>query len=80
MPLPLARKLGTVVQERTVAELQGMCCIELQDVEPQRKGMAVTRSAGTPMTSRTVLEQAVTAHATRAPEAILRGVLGAILS
>lgn len=72
MPLPLARKLGTVVLERTVAELQGLRCIELQDVEPQRKGMAVTRSAGTPMTNRFMLEQAVTAHATRAAEKLRR--------
>lgn len=68
MPLPLARQVGTVVLERTVAELRGIPCIELQDVEPQRKGMAVTRSAGSPMTSLAVLQQAITAHATRAAE------------
>lgn len=51
MPLPLARQIGTVVLERTVAELRGVPCIEIQDVEPTRKGMAVTRSAGSPMTS-----------------------------
>lgn len=68
MPLPLARQIGTVVLERTVAELRGIPCIELQDVEPTRKGMAVTRSAGTPMTSLVALQQAITAHATRAAE------------
>lgn len=68
MPLPLARKIGTVVLERTVSELNGLRCIELVDVEPTRKGMAVTRSAGTPMTSLAVLQQAITAHATRAAE------------
>lgn len=68
MPLPLARKIGSVVLERTVAELRGIACIELQDVEPTRKGMAVTRSAGSPMTSLAVLQQAITAHATRAAE------------
>lgn len=68
MPLPLARKIGTVVLERTVAELQGIPCIDIMDVEPQRKGMAVTRSAGTPMTSLAALQQAITAHATRAAE------------
>jgi DNA polymerase V len=68
MPLPFARQLGTVVLERTVAELRGIPCIELQDVEPTRKGMAVTRSAGTPMKSLAVLQQAITAHATRAAE------------
>lgn len=68
MPLPLARKIGTVVLERTVSELNGLRCIDIQDVEPTRKGMAVTRSAGTPMTSLAVLQQAITAHATRAAE------------
>lgn len=68
MPLPLARQIGTVVLERTVAELRGIPCIEIQDVEPTRKGMAVTRSAGTPMVSLAILQQAITAHATRAAE------------
>ncbi|NKK58823.1 DUF4113 domain-containing protein [Rhizobium leguminosarum bv. viciae] len=72
MPLPLARQIGTVVLERTVAELRGVPCIEIQDVEPTRKGMAVTRSAGTPMTSLAVLQQALTAHATRAAEKLRR--------
>ncbi|UXT53229.1 Y-family DNA polymerase (plasmid) [Agrobacterium tumefaciens] len=72
MPLPLARQIGTVVLERTVAELRGIPCIEIQDVEPTRKGMAVTRSAGTPMTSLAVLQQAITAHATRAAEKLRR--------
>lgn len=68
MPRELARKLGTVVLERTVAELQGIRCMELEDVPPQRKGIAVTRSSGSPMTSLDVLRQALTAHAARAAE------------
>ena len=68
MPLRQARALGTVVLERTVLELQGEPCIAFDDVEPQRKGMAVTRSAGTPMQDFDTLFQAITAHATRAAE------------
>lgn len=68
MPLRRARSLGTVVLERTVLELQGEPCIAFDDVEPQRKGMAVTRSAGTPMQDFDTLFQAITAHATRAAE------------
>lgn len=68
MPLRLARTLGTVVLERTVLELQGEPCLSFDEVEPQRKGMAVTRSAGTPMTDFDTLFQAITAHATRAAE------------
>ena len=68
MPLRQARALGTVVLERTVLELQGEPCIAFDDVEPPRKGMAVTRSAGVPMTDFDTLFQAITAHATRAAE------------
>lgn len=68
MPLRQARSLGTVVLERTVLELQGEPCLSFDEVEPQRKGMAVTRSAGTPMTDFDTLFQAITAHATRAAE------------
>ena len=50
LPLPLERKIGTVVLERLAAELRGIACLDFEDVAPQRKGMAVTRSAGTPMT------------------------------
>ena len=65
LPMALSRKIGTVVLERLVAELRGIACIDFEDVPPQRKGMAVTRSSGTPMTTFDVLAQAVTAHATR---------------
>ncbi|MCJ8139329.1 Y-family DNA polymerase [Falsirhodobacter halotolerans] len=68
MPLALGRKTGTVVLERTVAELRGVPCIDFEDVAPQRKGMAVTRSSGTPMMTFDVLAQAIAAHATRAAE------------
>ncbi len=46
MPLRQARALGAVVLERTVLELQGESCLSFDEVEPQRKGMAVTRSSG----------------------------------
>lgn len=68
MPIRQARALGTVVLERTVLELQGEPCLSFDEVEPQRKGMAVTRSSGTPMTDFDMLFQAITAHATRAAE------------
>lgn len=68
MPRELARKLGTVILERTVAELQGLRCMEIEDVEPQRKGIAVTRSSGRPMTDLDTLQAALTAHATRAAQ------------
>jgi len=72
MPIRQARKLGTVVLERTVLELQGEPCLSLDDIEPQRKGMAVTRSAGAPMIGFDALFQAITAHATSAAEKLRR--------
>ena len=63
-----ARALGTVTLERTVLELGGLSCLALEDVTPQRKGMAVTRSFGRPVTSLDELREAVAAYATRAGE------------
>ena len=81
MPLRLARQVGTVVLERTVLELQGEPCIALEEVEPQRKGMAVTRSAGTPMTDLDTLFQAIAAHATRAAEKLRQhGLVAGVLT
>ncbi len=68
MPIRQARAVGTVVLERIVLELQGEACLAFEDVEPQRKGMAVTRSAGTPMEDFDTLFQAITAHASRGAE------------
>ena len=68
MPTRQARAVGTVVLERTVLELQGEPCLAFEDVEPQRKGMAVTRSSGQPMMDFETLFQAVTAHVSRAAE------------
>lgn len=68
MPTKQARSIGSVVLERTVLELQGEPCIAIEDVEPQRKGMAVTRSSSVPMIEFDVVFQAVTAHVTRAAE------------
>jgi DNA polymerase V len=68
MPTKQARAVGSVVLERTVLKLQGEACLAFDDIEPQRKGMAVTRSAGAPMKDFDTVFQAVTAHATRAAE------------
>jgi len=68
MPTKQARAVGSVVLERTVLELQGEPCIAFDDVEPQRKGMAVTRSSGQPMMDFDTVFQAVSAHVTRAAE------------
>ena len=68
----LARNIGTVVLERLHAELNGDACIAFEEIEPQRKGMAVTRSSGKPMIGFDMVFEALTAHATRAAEKLRR--------
>ena len=68
----LARNLLSVVGERTVLELQGISCLPLEDVPPQRKGCAVTRSFGAPVTDLAGMLEAVAAYAMRAGEKLRR--------
>ena len=63
-----ARRLGTVVLERIVMELRGLPCLPLELVPAGRKGLAVTRSFGRPVTVAGELLEAVAAYATRAGE------------
>ena len=68
MPMKQARGVGTVVLERLVAELRGIPSAAVETLEPQRKGMAVTRSFGTPVTDFETMMGAVTQYAMRAGE------------
>ena len=68
MPMRQARGIGTVVLERLVAELNGVPADVVEVIEPQRKGMAVTRSFGTPVTTLDGLMGAVAQYAMRAGE------------
>jgi DNA polymerase V len=68
MPMKPARAMGTVVLERLVAELRGVPSGVIETIEPQRKGMAVTRSFGTPVSDIETLMGAVTQYAMRAGE------------
>jgi nucleotidyltransferase/DNA polymerase involved in DNA repair len=72
MPMKQARAVGTVLLERLVAELRGVAANAVEAIEPQRKGMAVTRSFGTPVTRFDQLMGALTEYAMRAGEK-LRG-------
>ena len=60
--------MGTVTLERTGLELNGLPCVVLEEAAPRRKGMAVTRSLGRPVTSLDELREAVAAYATRPGE------------
>jgi nucleotidyltransferase/DNA polymerase involved in DNA repair len=68
MPMKQARAIGTVVLERLVTELRGVASAAVEVVEPQRKGMAVTRSFGTPVTTLDGLMGALSQFALRAGE------------
>ena len=68
MPMKQARAVGTVVLERLVAELRNVPAGVVETVEPQRKGMAVTRSFGSPVRDLETLMGAVAQHAMRAGE------------
>jgi len=64
----VVRKRWSVVLERTVREIQGQPCIDLQEVAPAKKEIAVTRSFGRPLTALPDLIEAVTTFASRAGE------------
>ena len=67
-----ARALMTVTGGRTVYELRGISCMPLELMEPTRKGIAVTRSFGAPVTSWTAMREALASYATRAAEKMRR--------
>lgn len=73
-----ARQLMTVVGERMVHELNGIACLALESVPPQRKGIAVTRSFGTPVVAFDQMREAVAAYATRAAEKLRRHGVAAV--
>lgn len=63
-----ARLRWSVVLERTVRELQGVRCIDLEDAATPRQQIACTRSFGAPVRDLKPLVEAVTSFATRAAE------------
>ncbi len=67
-----ARALMTVTGGRTVYELRGISCLPLELMEPTRKGIAVTRSFGAPVTSWQQMREAIASYATRAAEKMRR--------
>ncbi|MBB5061023.1 DNA polymerase V [Granulicella aggregans] len=67
-----ARALMTVTGGRTVYELRGISCLPLELMEPTRKGIAVTRSFGAPVTTWREMREAIASYATRAAEKMRR--------
>ena len=71
-----ARQIMTVVGERIIHELNGHCCLLLEELAPTRKGCAVTRSFSNRVSDLNVMEQAIAAHATRLAEKLRRSAVG----
>ncbi len=67
-----ARAHWGVVLERTVRELQGTPCIDLEDVPSPKKQIACTRSFGQPVLQLADLREAVTEFACRAAAKLRR--------
>ena len=65
-PRPTIRRQFGVVGERLVLELQGVSCLELEEVTPDRKNIRCSRSFGHPVTDLEEVRQAVATHAARA--------------
>lgn len=64
----LIRERFSVVLERTVRELRGVSCLDLEDVAPPKQQIMASRSFGTPVFDLAQLSQAVASHTTRAAE------------
>lgn len=58
----------SVVLERTVRELNGESCIELEEIPPTKKQIVCSRSFGVKITQFELLREAVCEYATRATE------------
>lgn len=66
------RRRWSVTLERTVRELQGTPCIDLEDAPAPKKEIACTRSFGRPVTELWELEEAISTFASRAAEKLRR--------
>jgi len=64
--VPTIRQRWGVVLERTVRELQGVACLQLDEQPAPKKEIACTRSFGHPVTTLPELLEAITEFATRA--------------
>ena len=65
------RSMG-VVGERMLRELNGIACLELEEMPPDKKGVMASRSFGSPVEDLKELEEALANHVARASEKIRR--------
>ena len=70
-PVTLRSWFGVVV-EKTVRELNGIICLELEDISSPKQQIMSSRSFGSYVTRREDLEEAVSSYTTRAAEKLRR--------
>jgi DNA polymerase V len=69
------RKTLGVVGERIMRELQGVSCLELEEIPAPKKGIASAKSFGRPVESIQELEEALSTYTARAAEKLRNGHL-----
>jgi DNA polymerase V len=70
-PAAIRKSMG-VIGERMLRELNGIPCMELEEMPPDRKGVMASRSFGSPVEALDELEEALANHVARASEKIRR--------
>jgi DNA polymerase V len=70
-PAAIRKSMG-VIGERLFRELNGISCLELEEIPPDRKGVMASRSFGSPVESLQELEEALANHVARAAEKVRR--------
>lgn len=71
-PTPLIRKHFNIVLERTLRELRGEPCLELEEFAPTKQQIVCSRSFGDRVSEYDLMREAICSHAVRAAEK-LRG-------
>jgi DNA polymerase V len=71
-PIKLMRDNFTVVMERTIRELRGEPCLELEEFAPTKQQIVCSRSFGSRITEYEDMRQAVCSYAERAAEKLRR--------
>ena len=66
------RQQFSVVMQKTIHELNGIVCIELEDITPPKKQILSSRSFGVPVTDYNSLAESITLYMSRAAEKLRR--------
>lgn len=73
-PAAVRKSIG-VIGERLQREMNGIRCLELEDIPQDKKSVMASRSLGSPVERMGELEEAVANHVARASEKVRRGGL-----